>query len=47
MDKRWYELADILVNYSTQVKPGERVMISSQETHTLPFLVRAVYKACY
>jgi aminopeptidase len=45
MDKRWYELADILVNYSTQVKPGERVMISMRETHTLP-LVRAVFEAC-
>ncbi len=45
MDKRWYELANILVNYSTQVKPGERVMISMRETHTLP-LVRAVYEAC-
>lgn len=45
MDKRWYELADILVNYSTRVQSGERVMISMRETHTLP-LVRAVYKAC-
>lgn len=45
MDKRWYELANILVNYSTQVKPGERVMISMRETHTLP-LVRAVHEAC-
>ena len=45
MDKRWYELADILVNHSTQVKPGERVMISMRETHTLP-LIKAVYAAC-
>ncbi len=45
MDKRWYELADILVNYSTEVKPGERVMISMRETHTLP-LVKAIYAAC-
>ena len=27
MDKRWKQLGDILVNYSTAVKPGERVMI--------------------
>jgi aminopeptidase len=45
MDKRWHELADILVNYSTQVKTGERVMISMREVHTLP-LVQAVYEAC-
>ena len=45
MDKRWYELADILVNYSTQVKTGERVMISMREVHTLP-LVQTVYEAC-
>ncbi len=45
MDKRWYQLADILVNYSTEVKAGERVMIAMRETHTLP-LVRAVYEAC-
>jgi aminopeptidase len=44
MDKRWHQLADILVNYSTKVQPGERVMISMKETHTLP-LVRAVYEA--
>jgi len=45
MDKRWYQLADILVNYSTEVKAGERVMIAMRETHTLP-LVRAVYETC-
>lgn len=45
MDKRWIQLANILVNYSTKVQPGERVMISMRETHTLP-LVKAVYQAC-
>jgi aminopeptidase len=45
MDKRWYQLADILVNYSTEVKAGERVMIAMRETHTLS-LVRAVYETC-
>jgi aminopeptidase len=44
MDKRWIELGNILVNYSTEVKPGERVMIAMKEAHTLP-LVRAVYEA--
>jgi aminopeptidase len=44
MDKRWHQLAEILVNYSTRVQPGERVMIAMKETHTLP-LVRAVYEA--
>ncbi len=45
MDKRWRELADLLVHRSAAVHPGERVMISMRETHTLP-LVRAVYEAC-
>lgn len=45
MDRRWYDLADILVNYSTEVKPGERVMIAMREVGTLP-LVRTVYEAC-
>ncbi len=44
MDKRWHQLADILVNYSTSVQPGERVMIAMKETASLP-LVRAVYEA--
>jgi aminopeptidase len=43
LDKRWYQLADILVNYSTAVKTGERVMIAMHEVETLP-LVRAVYE---
>jgi aminopeptidase len=44
MDKRWYKLADILVNYSTQVKPGERVMIAMHEVESLP-LARATYES--
>jgi aminopeptidase len=44
MDKRWKQLADILVNYSTAVKPGERVMIAMSELTTYP-LVQAVYEA--
>lgn len=44
MDKRWKEVADILVNYSTEVKPGQRVMIAMREVETLP-LARAVYES--
>lgn len=44
MDKRWYQLGDTLVNYSTQVKKGERVMIAMHEVETLP-LARATYEA--
>ena len=44
MDKRWKQLAHILVNYSTDVQPGERVMIAMTETDTHP-LVHAVYEA--
>jgi len=42
IDKRWYELADILVNYSTKVKNGERVFITMMELETFP-LAKAVY----
>ncbi len=45
MDERWKQLADMLVNRSAQVRPGEHVMIAMRETHTLP-LVRLVYEAC-
>lgn len=34
MDKRWHELADILVNYSVGVKKGDRVMITMLEAET-------------
>ncbi len=44
MDKRWYQLADILVNYSTKVGKGEKVMIAMHEVETLP-LARATYEA--
>ena len=43
-DKRWDELADILVNWSVNVKPGERVMIAMHETDTYPLTI-AVYRA--
>ena len=41
-DKRWNQLADILINYSTQVKSGEHVLITMLEVETFP-LVRALY----
>ncbi len=44
MDKRWRTLGDILINYSTKVQPGERVMIAMVEPDTYP-LVLAVYEA--
>ena len=42
IDKRWYQLADILVNYSTMVRAGERVLITMMEIETFP-LARTVY----
>lgn len=44
MDPRWERLGDLLVNYSTGVRPGERVMIAMIEIETFP-LVQAVYRA--
>jgi len=44
MDERWNRLGDILINYSTAVKPGERVMIAMIEIETWP-LAQAVYRA--
>ncbi len=41
-DPRWNRLADILVNYSTGIRPGEKVLITMMETETLP-LARAVH----
>lgn len=41
MDKRWNELANILVNYSVEVKPGDRVLITMMETET-----EALARAC-
>lgn len=42
-DVRWNQLADILVSYSTRVKPGDRVLINMMEVETKP-LVEAVYE---
>lgn len=44
MDRRWHELAEVLVNYSTAVQPGERVMIAMLELDAYP-LAAAVYEA--
>ncbi|MGB9858510.1 MAG: aminopeptidase, partial [Moorellaceae bacterium] len=44
MDERWRKLGEVLVHYSTAVKPGERVMIAMVEVESLP-LVKAVYEA--
>ncbi len=44
MDNRWQQLADLLVHYSTEVKPGERVMIAMGEIDSFP-LTQAVYEA--
>ena len=43
-DPKWNQLADILVNYSTGVKHGERVLITMVEADTFQ-LARAVYAA--
>ena len=45
MDPRWQQVADVLVRYSTAVRPGERVMIAMTEIETFP-LAQAVYEAC-
>ncbi len=42
MDLRWDQLADILVNYSTQTRPGDKVLITMLEVDTFP-LARAVH----
>ncbi len=43
-DPRWEQLADVLVNYSTAARPGEKVQITMMEVETFP-LARAVYAA--
>lgn len=43
VDPRSYKVADLLVNYSTQVKPGDRVLIQTDSFASWPW-VRAVYK---
>ena len=45
MDRRWQQVADVLVGYSTDVQPRERVMIAMVEAETFP-LAQAVYEAC-
>lgn len=45
MDKRWGQLGELLVHYSMEVKPGERVMIAFVELESYP-LVHALYRAC-
>ena len=45
MDPRWRQVADVLVAYSTAVKPRERVMIAMVEAETFP-LAQAVYESC-
>ena len=42
-DKRWEQLAELLVRYCTAVQPGERVMIAMGELESFP-LVRSVYR---
>ncbi|GHV85775.1 hypothetical protein AGMMS50230_13830 [Spirochaetia bacterium] len=44
MDPRWERLGNLLVNYSTGVKSGEKVMIAMIEPDTFP-LAQAVYRA--
>jgi len=43
LDNRWRQVAKVLIEYSTRVEAGERVMIAMTEVGTLP-LVRAVYE---
>jgi aminopeptidase len=45
MDKRWSQVSELLVNYSTGIRPGERVMIAFGEVETAPF-VHALYRSC-
>jgi aminopeptidase len=42
IDERWRKLADILVGYSTNVQPNEKVLITMMENETFP-LMRSVY----
>jgi aminopeptidase len=44
MDPRWKKLGELLVGFSMEVKPGEKVMIAMGEVETLP-LVRGVYES--
>jgi aminopeptidase len=44
MDKRWKQLGELLVQYSTAIQPNERVMIAMAELDTYP-LAHAIYEA--
>lgn len=43
-DPRWIKLADTLVNYSTAVKPGEKVLIESKGDDSLDLIKEIVAK---
>ena len=43
-DKRWKALGESLVNYSLEMKPGEKLMIAMYETESYP-LALAAYAA--
>jgi aminopeptidase len=43
IDRRWHDLAEILVDYSTQTSSGDQLAIMMMEIETFP-LVRAVYQ---
>ena len=42
-DRRWSQLGEILVNYSTRTQTGDRLLITMMETETFP-LTHAVYE---
>lgn len=44
MDPRWKQVGEVLVTHSTEVQPGERVMIAMIEPETFP-LALATYEA--
>jgi aminopeptidase len=44
VDERWKQLGQLMVHYSTAVKPNDRVMIAMSEVETYP-LAHAVYEA--
>ena len=43
MDQRWKDLAKVLVNYSVEVKKGDKVLITMMEIETWD-LARACYQ---
>ncbi len=45
MDPRWSQVAEVLVHYSTEVQPGQRVMIAMGGLETYP-LTQAIYESC-